>query len=547
MADHLETTILAGGCFWGMQDLFRRHPGVVSTRVGYSGGEVESATYRNHGSHAEAIEIVFDPEQTSYRELLEFFFRIHDPTTVDRQGNDVGTSYRSAIFYLDDEQRRIAEEATAEVEASGRWPGKVVTQVSPAGPSGRPSRSIRTIWSAIRTATPAISCGRSGCCRRGRSLAGLSRQVFDELGGSTLPRTVHARRLVLGTIALLVTAGLAVAIGAEARARLPQGVEIAGVSVGGVSAAEAEQLVLAHADQLAAQPLLVVGPERVIRTTGAELGARPRVAAAIAAVGEQRFGRARDLFDGGRIRRVALSWDVDAAPARELAGRLGPVTPPSEAAVTVDAGGVRVREGHSGYEVDSSALRTRLESLPSRVRAPTIRVVPQVTTAEARATAQRVERLTGAMRTILIGSVATVLEPRTLRTLARVEPSGGGLSIAFDAAGLAKLLPASTMPRDAAFRFPGSDVELVPAAQGRILDVASTALRLAETASPRVEAAVTLVQPDVTTAELASLGIRDQVSEFTTYYPPGQPRVVNIQRAAAVIDGTILVPVRRSR
>ena len=366
--------------------------------------------------------------------------------------------------------------------------------------------------------------------------------MFDELGGSTLPRTVHARRLVLGTIALLVTAGLAVAIGAEARARLPQGVEIAGVPVGGVSAAEAEQLVLAHADQLAAQPLLVVGPERVIRTTGAELGARPRVAAAIAAVGEQRFGRARDLFDGGRIRRVALSWDVDAAPARELAGRLGPVTPPSEAAVTVDAGGVRVREGHSGYEVDSSALRTRLESLPSRVRAPTIRVVPQVTTAEARATAQRVERLTGAMRTILIGSVATVLEPRTLRTLARVEPSGGGLSIAFDAAGLAKLLPASTMPRDAAFRFPGSDVELVPAAQGRILDVASTAIRLAETASPRVEAAVTLVQPDVTTAELASLGIRDQVSEFTTYYPPGQPRVVNIQRAAAVIDGTILRP-----
>jgi peptide-methionine (S)-S-oxide reductase len=126
--------ILAGGCFWGMQDLFRRRPGVVSTRVGYSGGDVPNATYRNHGTHAEAIEIVFDPEQTSYKKLLEFFFQIHDPTTLNRQGNDIGTSYRSAIFYLDDEQRRIAEETIADVEASGRWPGRVVTEVAPAGP-----------------------------------------------------------------------------------------------------------------------------------------------------------------------------------------------------------------------------------------------------------------------------------------------------------------------------------------------------------------------------------------------------------------------------
>ncbi len=210
--------------------------------------------------------------------------------------------------------------------------------------------------------------------------------------------------------------------------------------------------------------------------------------------------------------------------------------------MTVDAGGVRVREGRAGYEVDSSALRTRLESLPSRVRAPAIRVVPHVTTAEAEATAERVERLTGVRRTILIGSVATVLEPQMLRTLMRVHPSGGGLSLAFDAAGLARLLPASVPARDATFRFSGSDVELVPAVQGRILDVAATALRLAESDSPRVEAAVTLVDPDVTTAELRALGIRDLVSEFTTYYPPGQPRVVNIRRAAAAIDGTILPP-----
>jgi peptide-methionine (S)-S-oxide reductase len=134
MSEATEKAILAGGCFWGMQDLFRRQAGVVSTRVGYAGGDVDNATYRNHGTHAEAVEIVFDPEQTSYRRLLEFFFQIHDPTTLNRQGNDVGTSYRSAILYLDDEQRRVAEETIAEIDSSGLWPGKVVTEVKPAGP-----------------------------------------------------------------------------------------------------------------------------------------------------------------------------------------------------------------------------------------------------------------------------------------------------------------------------------------------------------------------------------------------------------------------------
>ena len=134
MSDGAEKAILAGGCFWGMQDLFRKQPGVLSTRVGYAGGDVANATYRNHGTHAEAIELTFDPEQTSYRRLLEFFFQIHDPTTRNRQGNDVGTSYRSVILYLDDEQRRVAEDTIAAVDASGLWPGKVVTEVTPAGP-----------------------------------------------------------------------------------------------------------------------------------------------------------------------------------------------------------------------------------------------------------------------------------------------------------------------------------------------------------------------------------------------------------------------------
>src|SRR3979409_741496 len=134
MTEKNERAVLAGGCFWGMQDLIRKMPGVISTRVGYSGGDVANATYRNHGTHAEAVEIVFDPAKISYRDLLEFFFQIHDPSTKNRQGNDVGLSYRSAIYYTNDEQRQIAEDTIADVDAAGLWPGKVVTEVTAAGP-----------------------------------------------------------------------------------------------------------------------------------------------------------------------------------------------------------------------------------------------------------------------------------------------------------------------------------------------------------------------------------------------------------------------------
>ena len=134
MTQNNETAILAGGCFWGMQDLLRRYLGVLATRVGYSGGDVANATYRNHGTHAEAIEIIFDPNTISYRKILEFFFQIHDPSTENRQGNDRGTSYRSAIFYTNDAQKRVAEDTIRDVDASGLWPGKVVTEVAPAGP-----------------------------------------------------------------------------------------------------------------------------------------------------------------------------------------------------------------------------------------------------------------------------------------------------------------------------------------------------------------------------------------------------------------------------
>ena len=128
-----EKAVLAGGCFWGMQDLIRKLPGVIQTRVGYTGGDVPNATYRNHGNHAEGIEIIFNPEIISYRRILEYFFQIHDPTTRDRQGNDVGISYRSAIYYVNDEQKRIAEDTIADVDASGLWPGKVVTDVEAVG------------------------------------------------------------------------------------------------------------------------------------------------------------------------------------------------------------------------------------------------------------------------------------------------------------------------------------------------------------------------------------------------------------------------------
>jgi peptide-methionine (S)-S-oxide reductase len=138
MSDAHESVILAGGCFWGMQDLFRREAGIVSTRVGYSGGGLENATYRDVRTgatgHAESLEIIYDPGVTTLRNILEFFFQIHDPTTPNRQGNDRGSQYRSAIFYADEAQERVARDVIADVEASGLWPGKIVTEVVPAGP-----------------------------------------------------------------------------------------------------------------------------------------------------------------------------------------------------------------------------------------------------------------------------------------------------------------------------------------------------------------------------------------------------------------------------
>ena len=165
-----ERAVLAGGCFWGTQDLFRRYDGVLSTRVGYTGGNVSHATYRNHGSHAEGVEVIFDPARISYRQILEFFFQIHDPSTRNRQGNDVGTSYRSAIFYTSDEQRRIAEDTIADVDASACGQERLLLKLFQQATSGRPNPSIGTTSNDIPAATPAISSGQTGGCRFARML-----------------------------------------------------------------------------------------------------------------------------------------------------------------------------------------------------------------------------------------------------------------------------------------------------------------------------------------------------------------------------------------
>jgi peptide-methionine (S)-S-oxide reductase len=171
-----ERALLAGGCFWGVQDLLRRRDGIISTRVGYSGGNTPNATYRNHGTHAEAVEIIFDPAKITYRQILEFFFQIHDPTTRNRQGNDVGASYRSAIFYLNDAQRRVAEDTIADVEASGLWPGKVVTEVVPAGDFWEAEPNTRTIYCDIPMATPATPTTQLDAAAQGQgSEAGVIR------------------------------------------------------------------------------------------------------------------------------------------------------------------------------------------------------------------------------------------------------------------------------------------------------------------------------------------------------------------------------------
>ena len=186
MSETTETAILAGGCFWGVQELLRRRDGVISTRVGYTGGKNDHPTYGNHPGHAEAVEIVFDPERISYRDILELLFQIHDPTTKDRQGNDYGSEYRSEIFYRSDEQRRVAEDTIADVDASGLWPGKVVTKVSEAVPFWVAEAEHQDYLQRYPAGYTATSRGRAGSSPpRDRRLAGCRRRL--RMGASRSP------------------------------------------------------------------------------------------------------------------------------------------------------------------------------------------------------------------------------------------------------------------------------------------------------------------------------------------------------------------------
>jgi VanW like protein len=357
-------------------------------------------------------------------------------------------------------------------------------------------------------------------------------------------RASRWRSLGLALAVLVLVAGAAVVVVAITGKgeRIPAGVRVDGVDIGGVSRTDAERTLVRHARQAAARPVLVVGPRRSVRTSGTRLGARAAVGEAIADAGPDRLGLLRNWLRLGDERELRLGYELDPAHVAALATRLGPALPAADAAVVVDANGVHVRPARAGRFVDVASLRARLKTLPRVLQAPTISTRPRVTTAAARIAALRVHRLVDKPRTIVLGTSSYRLDPPVLRSLVDVLRTEGGFTIRFDPGRLARLLPGATPARDARFRIEGERVLVVPAVPGRTLDLAATALALADPARTTIPARVSLVPPSVTTAELTALRIRERVSAFTTYYPAGQPRVTNIRRAAQVLDGTILRP-----
>jgi vancomycin resistance protein YoaR len=346
---------------------------------------------------------------------------------------------------------------------------------------------------------------------------------------------------------LVVAASLAVLLGGvlvalDGRASVPPGVRIDGVDLGGSSPEAAERAVAAHAAAQARKPILLVGPSTKVRTSADALNARPRVSEAVAEAGVTRFGFLRSHLGLKKQRDVPLTWSVDQDAVLALAPRLGSGVAPTNGAVLVDTHGVEVRPARSGFSIDLKQLISRLESLPATVHVPMVRVSPSVTTETARAAASRVGALTASPRTIELGSFSTTLRPRVLRRLVRVRTAGRVIAISFDAEQLGALLPRSTSPRDATFRISGDRVEIVPSAPGLTVKAGATARVLAASTASTIEAKAAETTPEVTTAELSALGIRQLVSKFTTYFPPGEPRVTNIERASAVITGTILRP-----
>src|SRR5918999_1875719 len=352
------------------------------------------------------------------------------------------------------------------------------------------------------------------------------------------------RNVGLALALLVLVAGAAVLVVAVTGIgeRIPVGVRVDGVDVGGISPAEAERRLERHVRQRVSRPVLVTGTSMSIRTSGARLGARAGIGDAIADGEANRLGLFRNWLGLGAERELRLDYELDPARVAALATRLGPAAPAADAAIVVAATGVRVRPARAGRVVDVTSLQAKLKTLPSVLQVPTIATPPRVTTAAAQTAALRVRRLVDTPRTIVLGTASYTLAPSTLRALVDVGRAESGFAISFDAARLAPLLPAATPPRNATLRIVGERVVVVPAVPGRTLDVAATALALADPARTTIRARVSLMPPAVTTKELTALGIRELVSEFTTYYPAGQPRVVNIQRASKAIDGTILRP-----
>jgi vancomycin resistance protein YoaR len=352
------------------------------------------------------------------------------------------------------------------------------------------------------------------------------------------------RNVGLALALLVLVAGAAVLVVAVTGIgeRIPVGVRVDGVDIGGISPADAERGLGRHVRERVSRPVLVVGQRLSIQTSGAQLGARAGVGEAIADAEADRLGLFRTWLGLGEERQLRLDYELDPARVAALATRLGPAVPAADAAIMADASGVRVRPARAGRVVDVTSLGARLKSLPPVLHVPTIATPPRVTTAAAHTAAQRVRRLVDTPRTIVLGTSSYTLDPSTLRALVDVGRAESGFAIRFDAGRLARLLPAATPPRNAAFRIVGERVVVVPALPGRTLDVAATALALADPARTTIRARASLVPPAVTTKELSVLGIRELISEFTTHYPAGQPRVVNIQRASNVIDGTILSP-----
>ena len=323
--------------------------------------------------------------------------------------------------------------------------------------------------------------------------------------------------------------------------RIPARVRVDGVPVGGLSPADAARRLDEHGREVAVRPIILKGPEHTITTSGAELGARPRVSEALDAASVGRVGLIRHWLGQGESHELLLRYDVPAANVEKLMPRLG-MAAAVDAAVTVDAAGVHVREAQEGRVVAAKALASRLSTLPRRVVVPTLASVPRVSTSEAQTAASRARRLTDNPRELVIDTESVTLAPRDLRALLLITPAADGFRIEFDPVRLRRLLPPASRARDAALAIEGERVRVVPARPGRTVDLEATAVALAEPSHGPVRAAVILVPPRTTTSDLTSLGIREQVSTFTTAYQPGQPRVVNIKRASSVIDGTILRP-----